>query len=98
MGEARTAVDPHRKEGGGGGLRPGWPGGGAAAQPGRPLGYGLRAGRPDRRTASVRDPRIQDGEGSLGPPVGPAAEGGDSVRGERQRRGECPDGGTPPRI
>ena len=44
------------------GLRP-------AACPRRPFGHRLRAGRPDRRPAPLRNPRLQDGKAAPRPPA-----------------------------
>ncbi len=43
-------------------IRPGRPGGGRRSESGGPFGHRLRARRPDRRAAALRDSRVQDGE------------------------------------
>ena len=62
-----------RQESGHRGLGPGGAGLRRAARPRRPCGDGLRAGRSDRRSASLRNPRLQDGET---PPRSPARADG----------------------
>ena len=81
-----AAVDPHRQEGRGRGLRPGRAGGRRAAQPRRPPGDGLRARGPHRRAAPLRHPRVQDGEARPRPPPGPHGEGGRRLPAQRRHR------------
>jgi glutamate synthase (NADPH/NADH) small chain len=52
---------------------------GPAAHPGRPHGGGVRAGRPHRRPAALRHPRVQDGEASPRPAHRPDARRGHRV-------------------
>ena len=77
-----------REEGGDRRLRPGRPGRGRAAEPRRALGDGLREGRPHRRPAPLRHPRLQDGEAPPRPPAGAdgGRRGGLPRRRQRRRR------------
>ena len=81
-----------RQAGRGRRLRPGRARGGAAADPRRPRGDRVRAGRPARRPAAVRHPRVQDGEEGPRPAAGAAARGGhpvrDRLRGRRLEPGD----------
>ena len=54
---------------------------GPAAHPGRPRRHGVRAGRPDRRAAALRHPRVQDGEVPARPAPGPDGGRGHRVQG-----------------
>ena len=60
---------------------------GTAADPGRAHGRRVRAGRPDRRAAAVRHPRVQDGEAPSGPAARADAGGGHQVPYRRRRSG-----------
>lgn len=51
----------------------------AAAHAGRAHRRRVRGVGPGRRTAAVRDPRVQDGEAAAEPEAGPDAGGGDQV-------------------
>ena len=84
LGRARAAVGaaPARRSpsiGSG----PGRPGRRPAAHPRRPRRRRLRAGRPHRRPAALRHPRVQDGEAPPRPP--PRADGGRGHRVPRRR-------------
>ena len=59
---------------------------GAAADPRRARRHRLRAGRPHRRPAPLRHPRVQDGEGRPRPAAGPDARRGHPVRHRRRGR------------
>ncbi len=61
-------------------------GGRAAVDARRPRRHGLRARRSHRRSAALRDPRVQDGEASSRPPRRADGGGGYAVPDERERR------------
>ncbi len=73
-----------RQAGRRGRLRPGRPGRGPAAHPGRPRRGRVRAGRPHRRPAPLRHPRVQDGEAPPRPSPRPDAGRGHPVPGEHR--------------
>ena len=68
------------------GSGPGRAGRRAAADPRRPHRDGVRAGRPHRRSAALRHPRVQDGEAPHRPPAGADGGRGHPVPCRRQRR------------
>ncbi len=70
-------------------LGPGRPGVCPAAHPGRAHGHDVRAGRPHRRAAAVRDSRLPVGETPSGPAAGADARGGYPVP-RRGRGGHRP--------
>ena len=88
LGRAAAAAPAHREVGGGGRLGPGGPGRRRPAQPRRPHGHRLRAGRPDRRAPPLRDPRLQAVEARPRSPPRADDGGGRLVphRGPRRRR------------
>ena len=61
-----------------------------AADPGRPRRHRVRARRPARRAAALRDPRVQDGEAVPRPPAGADAGRGDGVRVRGHGAGPAP--------
>ena len=72
-------VGDRRLRPGGAGLRP-------ATGPGRPLGHRLRARRPHRRPAPLRNPRLQDGKAAPRPPARSDGGRGRRLQAERQYR------------
>ena len=79
------------------GSGPAGPGRRPAAHPGRPHRRRLRAGRPDRRPAALRHPRVQDGEAPPRPAAGADGGRGHPVpRRRRRRRGRRPAGSCAP--
>ena len=69
---AQPAEREHRQAGGRGGVGSGRAGRRPAAGPGRTPCRGVRTGGEARRAASLRHPRVQDGEGGGGPAHRPA--------------------------
>ncbi len=78
--------DQDRQARRGGRFRPGRPRGRAAADARGPRRHGLRTGRPHRRPAPLRHPRVQDGEAPPRPARRADARRGHPVPGQRQRR------------
>ena len=78
--QERAAIRRHRRR------RTGRPGGGRDAAPARLSGDGLRPPRPARRTADLRHPELQAGEGGGDPPLEPAGGIRHQVRAELRRR------------
>ena len=79
----RAAAVAHRQKGRRGRLGPVWVGRRRSAQPGRPLGHGLRACRPRRRPADVRHPQHEARQAFR--PAPRRSDGGRKGRGLRHR-------------
>ena len=82
----QPAGDQDGQEGRGRRVGPGRAGRRPAAHARRPRRHGVRAGRPDRRAAALRHPRVQDGEVPSRPAPGPDGGRGHRVPAGHERR------------